>query len=102
MDENVLGNSLQFEQGLGHMGLDDLLRLRGSNFLHLYVCLFFDPLKQGLLLRRVKSDTGSRSSCSSSSACPVDVVLDRFGGFKLDNQIHVRNIEPSGSNVRSD
>ncbi len=43
----------------------------------------------------VKSDTNSTFTGSSCSTGPVNVGIDFFGWFKLDNQVNFRDVESS-------
>jgi len=72
-------------EGITSSRLDDLLRLRNTDFLKRNTGLVLDVLYKRLLLNCVESDAGARASSSSGSSGPMNVGFSIFWGLNLDD-----------------
>jgi hypothetical protein len=88
-------------EGVTGSSLDDLLRLRNTDFLEGDTGLVLDVADELLLLDGVESDASTRASSSSGSSWSMDVGLSVFWGFDLDNEINTRDVQSTSSNISS-
>ena len=77
----------------------DIVWLRNSDLAEGNSSFVGNVLKLPLLLHGVEGEASSSLSCSSCSSSSVDVGFRILGGFNLDNQVDIRNVDTSSGYV---